>query len=47
MLHVCDCVIDFLFLAYDNHLSRPAGLQVSARRTQLTPVGNFLSGRVA
>ena len=38
---LCDSVIDLLFLAYDTHFSRPAGLQVSERRIQLTSVGDF------
>ncbi len=40
-------LLDFLSLPHDTHLSRPAGLQVSARRIQLTSVGVFLLGRVA
>jgi len=36
--------LDSIQKSYDNILSRPAGLQTSARRRQLTSVGIFLPG---
>jgi len=36
--------LDSILISYDTVLSRPAGLQTSARRRQLTSVGIFLPG---
>jgi hypothetical protein len=36
--------LDANLISYDTQLSRPAGLQTSERRRQLTSVGIFLPG---
>lgn len=39
-------ILDFIDLFFDTYTSRPAGLQASERKIQLTSVGIFLPGAV-
>jgi len=39
-------LLDFISLFFNNYSSRPAGLQASERKIQLTSVGVFFSGAV-